>query len=245
MRLTQPPVALGQPMFSESSTQQHPYGTVAVDNLGRKFRYVLAGATLTMGDWIQSPAAQPTHETCAVQATTAVGAVAIPITLGSTNAIVANEYVGGLAVVEHDPGKGYAYPIVSHAAAAGGATATLNIDPECPVQVQLTTSSRVTLVRNPWKNVIQAPSTTNTGVPVGVCVYPITSGYYGWILCHGPASAKIGGTPAVGTTVVLPGASAGQAATSTLESTGTLVPVGTMMSVAVSGDCCPIFVTIG
>lgn len=244
MRLTQPPALLGQPMLSESATQLHPLGTKAEDGHGRTFRYVKAGGTLVIGNALQSPAAQPTHQTCAVNATTAVGATSIAITLGSTNAVVANEYVDGFALIEHDPGEGYMYPIVSHAAAAGGAALTVNIDPAMPIQVQLTTSSKVTLVRNPYKGVIQAPTTTLTGTPVGACVYPITSGYFGWIQSHGPAAVLTGGTPAVGTLVVLPGANAGEVATSTLQTTGTLCPVGYLMQVGVNTDVCSVFLTI-
>jgi hypothetical protein len=39
--------------------------------------------------------------------------------------------------------------------------------------------------RSPWSGVIQAPITTQTGMAVGVAVYPIKAAQYGWIQSHG------------------------------------------------------------
>jgi len=244
MNLCQPPVALGQQAFVSSATQKHPLGTRGYDKYGRKFRYVQAGAAaLVVGNVLQAPAEVTTHQTCAVTAT-AAGATAMTITLGATNAVVANQYAEGWAVIDTTPGLGYAYPIISHPAAAASAACVLTLAQDAPIQVALTTSSKVTLVSNPYKSVIQCPVTTLTGAPVGVAVYPIALTEYGWIQTGGPASVLTAGTPAVGSIVVVPATAAGSVVVSALQTTGTTPVMGVMMAVGKDGTCCPVYLTL-
>lgn len=241
MNIMQPPILIGQSVFASSSVQQHPLGTRGYDKYGRKFRYAKAGAAnLVVGNILQSPAEITTHQTCAVTAT-AIGATEMTITLGATNAVVANQYAGGWAVIDTTPGLGYAYPISSHPAAAASAAVVLTLEPDSPIQVALTTASKVTLVSNPYKGVIQCPVTTMTGTPVGVCVYPITLAEYGWIQTGGPASVLTAGTPGVGTIVVVPATAAGAVVISAAHTTPN---VGYMMAVGKDATCCPVYLTI-
>jgi len=243
------PIAISQDAFVSSATQLYPLGTRAIDKDGRKFRYVLAGTpVLVVGNVLQGPAAQPTHQTLAVTDPTALAATGgligsdhFTVTLGITNAVVENEYTEGWAMIELTPGLGYAYPIDHHAAAAGAAALVVYIDPETPIQVSLTDASKVTLVRNPWKGVIQSPATTLTGAPVGVAIYPITAAQYGWIQSGGPCAMLCTDVQAVGEMLCVPGTEAGSATVSALHTTPI---IGYTMGVTVAACACPVYLTI-
>jgi hypothetical protein len=205
---TADPVTAYADLWSSSATQRHQLGSRFVTSDGRVFRYCLAGAAnLVVGNVIQASAQDTAHQQL-TPAAAAVGATSFTATLGAS-AAAANLYAEGWAIIDTAPGLGYAYPIKDHAAVLSSGVITLNLQRDSPVQVALTTSSRVSLQRNPYAGVIQSPVTTLTGAVVGVCVYPITAAQYGWIQTHGPAAVLVAGTPGVGLAVVVPGTAAG------------------------------------
>jgi hypothetical protein len=205
---TADPVTAYQDLWSSSATQRHQLGSRFVTADGRVFRYCKAGASnLVVGNVIQAPAQDTAHQQL-TPAATAIGARQIVAALGAS-AAAENLYAEGWAIIDTTPGLGYAYPIAGHAAVASSGNITLNLPSDSLVQVALTTSSRVSLQRNPYAGVIQSPVTTLTGAVVGVAVYPITAAQYGWIQTHGPGAVLIAGTPGVGLAVVVPGTAAG------------------------------------
>lgn len=205
---TADPTFAARNLFSSSATQEHKLGERFVTNDGRVFRYCKAGAAdLVVGNVIQAPAQDTAHQQLTPTAT-AANATTIVAALGAS-AATANQYAEGWAIIDTTPGLGYAYPISKHAAVSSSGNITLTLDSDSPVQVALTTSSRVSLQANPYSGVIQSPVTTLTGAVVGVAVYPITAGQYGWIQTHGPAAVLIAGTPGVGLAVVVPATAAG------------------------------------
>lgn len=192
-------------LTANTSTQQHNLGERAVTNDGRAFRYVKAGASdLVPGKLQQSPAEITNHENLTPSAAS-VGDTSITVTLGATLA-TANQYANGWAVVTVTPGQGYQYKIKSHPAAAQSASLTLQLVD--PIQVALTTSSRIDLVQNPYSGVILNPATA-TSAPIGVAVYPITASQYGWVQVGGPASVLADGAVTVGNLVVASNGTAG------------------------------------
>jgi hypothetical protein len=204
---TADPVTAYQDLWSSSATQRHQLGTRFVTSDGRVFRYCLAGASnLVVGNVIQASAQDTAHQQL-TPAAAAIGATSFTATLGAS-AAAANLYAAGWAIIDTTPGLGYAYQIKDHLAVASSGVITLNLQKDNPIQVALTTSSRVSLQRNPYAGVIQAP-TTLTGAVVGVAVYPITAAQFGWIQTHGPGAVLIAGTPGVGLAVVVPGSAAG------------------------------------
>lgn len=197
--------------FDESSVQRHDLGALAVTSDGRRFRYVKAGASaLVRGNVVQAPVADTDHDDIACRAT-AIGATSLLITAGSgSGALDANEYAFGFAVIDTTPGLGQICRILDHAAVAASTNGALNVAPEDALQVALTTSSKITLIKNPYDGVIQQPANTPTGAAVGVAIYPIMAAYYGWIQVGGVAPVLIGGTPAVGSQLVAWGDTAGE-----------------------------------
>ena len=239
MNLTSPLQASGGATTSSSSTQLYALGTRAVDRVGRVFRYVLVGAAdLVAGNVVQAPAQVANHLNTTVAAA-AIGATSITVTPGAT-AGAANLYSEGIAIVSTTPGIGQSLGISGHAAISASTAFTLNLYADDAVQVALTSSSKLDLQINPYKNVIQAPVTTLTAAIVGVATYPVTTAQYGWIQTWGPCGVLIDGTPAVGMSVSSPASVAGAAAINS----STLTIIGDMLSTGVTAKVNAVFLKI-
>jgi len=192
-------------LTANTSTQMHKLGERAVTPDGRSFRYCKVGATsLVPGKLYQAPVEVTNHENLTPTAAS-IGDTTLTVTLGNT-AATANQYAEGWVMVTVTPGQGYQYKIKSHPAASGSATLVLTL--EDPIQVALTTSSRVDLVANPFSAVIVNPATA-TAAPIGAAVYPVTNAQYGWLQVGGPACLLADGAITVGTSLVASNAVAG------------------------------------
>lgn len=213
-----------QDIFNVSSSAQADatnLGGMATTGDGRYFRFATAGAVALVPGKLQQASAEIT----ANQNLTAVAASIgdLTISASTTVTITANQYTGGWALITTSAGVGYQYGISGHAAfTAAAPTLTLSD----PIQVALTTGSRIDLVANPYAGVVVNP-TTATSTPVGVAVAATPIGYYGWVQTRGVANVLADGTVTVGTAVVASNATAG--AVEAL--TGVQAPVG----IAVTG----------
>ena len=235
MDITSDAQAFAQQLFSSDATQRHPLGTRAVTTDGRTYRYVKAGGTALATGKVQQAPAQDTENDQLTPAAAAIGATSITVTIGSS-AAAANAFAGGWAVIDTTPGQGFSYPIIGHAAIAGAAAGVFYLGQA--IEVALTTDSRVTLVPNPYNGVIVAP-TTLTGAVVGVAVYPIVAGEYGWIGTRGSFGTLIAGTPGVGLAVVVPGSAAGAVVIDGAAAATQVV--GSMQVTGVDGKYLPVF----
>src|SRR3990167_9857403 len=172
-----------QDLFNESQYPLHRLGQLAVDEWGSKYRYVQAGATaLVTGHLLQEPAEVTNFRSMAVDTAAAIGDEIVSVTLGGT-ATTANQFDGGELVVESSTGIGQWFRILSHevqSTTTGSCNFTLNR----PLKVALTTSSQVSVRKNPYNDVIDFP-VTPTGGPVGVALYAMTISYFGWIQSGG------------------------------------------------------------
>ncbi|HMJ58301.1 MAG TPA: hypothetical protein VK467_04145 [Gemmatimonadales bacterium] len=227
-------IAFGQDSLTASTTPTHRLGTRAEDDYGRVYRYALAGGADTVaGNVLQGPAITALHLANTPPAV-AIGATSFTYTPGSTLGTL-NQYEKGLLQVDTTPGNGYAYGIDSNPAFASATAFTLNLASDEPIQVALTTSSRVGLLANIYRGVIQCPATTATGLVAGVSGYIIPTLQWGWIQTWGPASVLIAGTPALGAMVLAPGATAGAAEIMTTTNLIVAQLLGNMLQVGVSG----------
>lgn len=223
-------VGLAQDSFTSSSSQLHPLGTRAYTTDGRRFRYVQAGAAdLVAGNLIQSAATIPNHLATTATAT-AIGATSLTFTPGAT-AGASGLYAEGYLQVDTTPGNGYTYQVSGHPAIASSTALTVTL--RDAIQVALTTSSRLGLIANPYKNVIVA-ATTATAKIVGVAGYIISATQYGWLNTWGACSTLINGTPAITATVVNGATTAGSVDVWTAAGFPTQNIVGAMMQVGVS-----------
>lgn len=260
MNLSNQNLQLGQGMFVSSSTQVHPLGTRGYDQMGRAFRYARAGASdLVAGNVVQGAALVAGHLTLAVNTTsggTSPGSTSIAVTCVS--AVSTGFYNEGLLMVASGSGAGTSYMINQCPVVSTGATGafTLYFEDQIPVLTNMTisTSSKISLVPNPYMNVIQAPVTTLTGPIAGVATYVITSTQYGWLQTWGPCAVLSNDTAAAFDPVIGVGSTAGRvegwvsatsAATATFLGNLTRGPsIGSYMAIGVQGEWRPVFLTI-
>lgn len=181
---------------------------------GRELALVQNGAVaLAAGVLVQSEAEVTAHQKLAMTVPTAYPATAglyqILVTNGAT-VLNVNKFEGGYAIVASGTGIGQIFRIASHQPAANAATFVVTL--EDPIQTTLDATSKISLLQNPYANVIISPVTTATGGPVGISLYNIaastapsynaTTGaltaagiaQYGLIVTHGPTSCLIDST---------------------------------------------------
>lgn len=187
-----------QEILASSATQGTDLGQRVTTGDSRYFRYMKVGASATIaGQVFQGPAQDTTNENPSGGLTPAAAAIgATSVTISTSTTIAANSVAGGYMTVAVTPGQGYTYKIKGNTAtsAAAGMVVTL----EDPLQVALTTSSRVCLYKNPYNGIVVAP-TTMTNVIVGVPTNIYTAAYYAFIQVGGPASCLQTGTGTCGT----------------------------------------------
>lgn len=253
-------VQLAQGMFIDSATQLHPLGTRGYDDMGRAYRYVRAGASdLVAGQIVQGVATVAGHLTLAPHTTTGgttPGSTQIMVTCVS--AISTGLYNEGLLIVASGSGQGTAYKISNHAAVSTGATGTFNLyfEDAMPATTNMTiaTSSKISLLPNPYMNVIAVPATTPTGMAVGIAQYPITATHYGWVQTWGPGCVITNDTAASMTPFTAVSTTSGRAegvSNMTTASTTTFLNqlikspvIGYYLAAGVAGEVRPVFITI-
>lgn len=174
---------------------------------GKEFVYALAGASnLVLGTVQQGPAVDTQFDDMvvptAVASATAAGA---PITVTNGTTVVAvDDFKGGTAC----DSNGEEYTIIGNAAAANGAALVLFFDR--PIRTAwVANTTTVTLRKNPFFKVIQAP-TTLTGLLAGIAIYAIPAAAYGWLQVKGTANVlSDNSTGAVGSSLSNSAATAG------------------------------------
>lgn len=232
-----------QPTGYSPGFGRHNLGQRAFSRDGRVFRFVRMGAVAAVpGTLYQSLAPVANHLALTPTAGSSIGATQVTATLGAT-AAAANLYAQGWLQVDTAPGPGIMYGVNNHLAVLSAGIITVNLNPDDPIQVALTTTSRVGLISNPYADVIQVP-TARTGIVVGVPLVAIPIGYYGWVQTWGPCCLLINGTPAVTAPVINGGTTAGSADVWTAAAQPTTQKVGDMMQVGVSTKYNAVYLTI-
>ncbi len=199
-------------------------GTLGIDGNGDRYRYCQGGAAgVVIGKLYQAPIPVPNH-VLQTAAAAVVGATTIALTIGNT-AIVANDYINGLVVVDlvGNTGFGYAYHIDAHPAVAGSGVFTIPLAgaPTRTIQsdglvltgaesVQVaiaTTANSLSLIPNNYKKVILAVTALTTAALAGVGIAAIAINGWGWLKTHGEAmvltdnTTVVIGQPAITSTV--------------------------------------------
>lgn len=122
----------------------------------------------------------------------------VTVTLGAT-AATANQYAGGLAVINAGTGAGHTLRIASHPAA--NASASLDVTLEDGPSVALDVTSKVCLIPSHGNGVIINP-TTATNEPVGEGLYTIAPSNYGFLVSKGTVAALAQGAIGVGLGII-------------------------------------------
>jgi hypothetical protein len=225
------------PFVAGATSSEIQLGAKFVDQNGNAYRYCLVGGTaLVPGKLYQAPAEITAHQNIAPTATFAIGATSVTVTLGAT-AVTANQYAGGYLIGTITPGQGYKYVISSHPAADASATLVLTLSD--PLLVAVTTSSRLDMVLNPYRDVIVNPTTASSCV-VGAAIYPVAASAYGWLQTGGIAPLLVDDqTIVVGTNV----AASNQAAGAIEPHTGVQALVGIAVTGGATTDYCAVKLT--
>lgn len=185
--------------------QKQELGQLTEDRNGSVYVYGKAGASnLSAGKLSVAEAIVADHTTMSAQAAASIGATQIKVTLGAT-AATADQYTDGFAVISDGTGKGIMYQIASHGAAALSTTLTLNLYDPLTVALVATTS-KVSLIKNPAKDVIES---TTISKAVGVPNVAVTAAYFGWFQKTGVASVLADGAVTKGNNVIQSGGTAG------------------------------------
>lgn len=202
--------------MSQNAIDFNPYktSTIAQHQIGRKwqtdngdiYRYAKVGASnISKGKLQVCPAPKTNHHNVAWASGGALGAKTVTVTLGAT-AAVADEYAGGVLVVNDATGEGTRYRISGHPAA--DASATLQLTLERPVAgTALVSGSEFELNHNPWNGVVEAA--VEERQPAGIPLVSVTAGEYCWLLTRGETGVLMGDTINIGEEVVSHASTAG------------------------------------
>src|SRR3990167_4062873 len=181
------PVIYDLDSYEQNSQQQHNLGAVGVDAWGDLYRYTKinsAGTDLIAGNLIVGRAKESNHQNVALSAAAAAGDKLVIPTVGAT-AVDANEYDEGFLVFNDVSPEGEFYKIVSHEANAGSLATDVNLDRG--LLTAATTSSEVTLVRNPWNNPAISQLIAERAAGVAVTDWDVSVANFGWLKVGGMA----------------------------------------------------------
>jgi len=241
-KLTGPTMLLVSETQTSSATKIHSLGQLGMTSDGRKFRYARVGATaLVTGSAYATAVQDAQFEAMAIQANAAIGATSISITIGTTT-VAANDFDEGYLCVASGTGIGQSSRILSHGTGTSGQTVAFVI--EDPLTVALTTagSSTLTVVKNPYDDVIVQP-TTPTGPVVGMASHAVVATEYGWLQTGGPAACLFDNAPCGADTAGVRGSTTTAGAV-TVATTGSEMIGNSMHIVPVSAEVSTVFLTI-
>ena len=187
-----------QGIYSQSATQKENLNAIRYLDDGRCFAYARAGAVaLGAGKLTQNSIVDTNARTQTLSATqsAAIGDMSVVVTFGG--AVTADFYKDGWFHISDGTGVGHVYRIRTHA--AGTASVTLYLYD--PIRVALVASTSVWVCTANIQNLVLVMPTTETGVPTGVPLIPVTINYYFWNQVKGPAPVLVHGTVVIGNIV--------------------------------------------
>ena len=212
--------------WAESSTQLFPLGTMLHYGLN-VYRYGLLGGTaVTAGKLVAHQAQDSNHLNMTATATTAVGETDISVETGG-NDLTLNEYADGYLWANDVNGEGQTMRVKSNPAHDHSSDPSVVITTYDPLATALTTSSQLSLIHNPYSQVVVAP-TAEAGSIAGCTVIDTTADYYAWFTVYGPQAILTEGTLVLGHNCMRSDSTAGAVEPS---SGSTLVNIGQVMAV--------------
>lgn len=199
----------------------------------RIFRYGKnGGVALTAGKLVQNyVATKADHQDLAPTAGVAAGEYAISVETAGTD-LTLNEYAGGFLYVNDAAGEGQIMKIASNPAHDHSSDPSVVITTHDALATAITTSSKVSLVKDLWSGLVVAPA-AETGAVMGVPIVDMDANAFGWFQTYGPSAVLTEGTVVLGHNVMRSDSTAGAVEPS---SGSTLDIVGTVILVDVTTD---------
>jgi len=226
------PFTSGTTSVTDSLGNDIPLGS-ALYYGDRVFRYGLAGGVaLTAGKLVQTYVATAAdHQDLAPTAAVAAGEYEISVETAGTD-LTLNQYAGGYLYVNDGAGEGQCLKIKSNPVHDHSDDPSVVITCHDALATAIATSSKVSLMSDPWSGLVVAPA-AETGAAMGVPVVDMALSAYGWFQTYGPAAVLTVGTVVLGHNVVRSATVAGGVAPATSD---ILDIVGTCMLVDVTTD---------
>lgn len=185
-------IPIQQGIYDQSITKKADLGTLLPFLDGRCFRYAKcnASAGITKGHMAESPTVVANESTITQtgMAAQAIGKSVINVLL--TAAIAANLYEDGWFTVESSTGLGQCFHIKSNKAGGLAVATPCELTLYDPLVVATSATSVISLTKNKYANVVVVP-TTAVGIPIGVPLITVTTGYYFWAQTKGPAALEV------------------------------------------------------
>jgi hypothetical protein len=226
------PFTSGTTSVTDSLGNDIPLGSVLYYG-DRVFRYGLAGGVaLTAGKLVQTAVGtKADHQDLAPTAAVAAGEYEISVETAGTD-LTLNQYAGGYLYVNDGAGEGQCLKIKSNPVHDHSSDPSVVITCHDALATAVATSSKVSLIADPWTAVLVAPA-AETGAAMGCPVVDMAASAYGWFQTYGPAAVLTVGTIVLGHNVVRSATVAGGVAPATSD---ILDIVGTCMLVDVTTD---------
>ena len=226
------PFTSGTTSVTDALGNDIPLGSVLYYG-DRVFRYGLAGGVaLTAGKLVQTiVGTKADHQDLAPTAAVAAGEYEISVETAGTD-LTLNQYAGGYLYVNDGAGEGQCLKIKSNPVHDHSSDPSVVITCHDALATAIATSSKVSLMSDPWSGLVVAPA-AETGAAMGVPVVDMAASAYGWFQTHGPAAVLTVGTIVLGHNVVRSATVAGGVAPATSD---ILDIVGTCMLVDVTTD---------
>ena len=226
------PFTSGTTSVSDALGNDIPLGSVLYYG-DRVFRYGLnGGVALTAGKLVQTiVGTKADHQDLAPTAAVAAGEYEISVETAGTD-LTLNQYAGGYLYVNDGAGEGQCLKIKSNPVHDHSSDPSVVITCHDALATAIATSSKVSLMSDPWSGLVVAPA-AETGAVMGVPVVDMALSAYGWFQTYGPAAVLTVGTIVLGHNVVRSATVAGGVAPATSD---ILDIVGTCMLVDVTTD---------
>ena len=226
------PFTSGTTSVTDSLGNDIPLGSVLYYG-DRVFRYgLVGGVALTAGKLVQTiVGTKADHQDLAPTAAVTAGKYAISVETAGTD-LTLNQYAGGYLYVNDGDGEGQCLKIKSNPVHDHSDDPSVIITCHDALATAIATSSKVSLITDPWSAVLVAPA-AETGAVIGCPVVDMAASAYGWFQTYGPAAVLTVGTVVLGHNVVRSATVAGGVAPATSD---ILDIVGTCMLVDVTTD---------
>ncbi len=226
------PFASGTTSVEDSLGNDIPLGST-LHYGDRVFRYGLnGGVALTAGKLVQTiVGTKADHQDLAPTAAVAAGEYEISVETAGTD-LTLNQYAGGYLYVNDGDGEGQCLKVKSNPVHDHSDDPSVVITCHDALATAIATSSKVSLMSDPWSGLVVAPA-AETGAVMGCPLVDMAASAYGWFQTYGPAAVLTVGTVVLGHNVVRSATVAGGVAPATSD---ILDIVGTCMLVDVTTD---------
>lgn len=177
-------------LYTPTVDQKHRLGSTVGDGLGRRWRYIKAGAT-ALYPALMTCAEAPAAEVVEIVQTgmaSAIGDTRVNVLATTASGITDGQLVDGWYVVNKVTGLAHAYAIANNTWVTGDTVMSLDLHE--PIRVATDATSEATLRKSLYTDLI-VQATTPTALSIGVPNMEIAIGYYGWVQYRGPCAMTV------------------------------------------------------